>query len=625
MSGIIRLAGTGVLLAAAFASNSCKTRSPASSGQAGIKMAGSGPSEADLALAEFEVVDCTPQLCDGGQAGVALANPAPRAMDLASARIGAPSERNPYGSFQFGSGDDPNTAYALTGAGGGFDSDGSLDSTITGWTAFGAAGAGVDRSPVVAAAVETVIAGVLGPEVARSPEKLEPVKLVDSIQQLDQLFRRAEAKEISEAELVAAIDQLLKRGLGHPQFEEAARRAVQGGEGLNLAGPPGGGASEPSGSTRPSFLGTFRFAELAAINRYYMDHFIAQSPAAKTSLLTRLKGLLPRVKQIQTTLERHQITEEARVLLMETARSIAGQDGYINRGDLPRILPVIPELVGQVADQKISEGLADGIAKLRRERPTVYRRWVRAPNGLIGRAVNREVNGQLAQANAQKWAAINKASSDLQGIFNGAMARIGASRYFLGSDSPKNYYDPANPLELEQINRLVFALTGKSVQQVAGEAVGNAAFLPAVVGELQAPVNAIFDEVELPDGIFIEEAISILKQKIANPSAFVLPPGIRFILDARGKIKIAAVRDACTCEFTPKFNQCVFFFKPQSGPEKSRDVLYYQPLGAPSAGNLCDDNAHCANNFARRDFQFYLPHACGHIFRTKPGDTLFTM
>jgi hypothetical protein len=171
----------------------------------------------------------------------------------------------------------------------------------------------------------------------------------------------------------------------------------------------------------------------------------------------------------------------------------------------------------------------------------------------------------------------------------------------------------------------VMALAGKSVQQLARESEGREFRVPAAVSELEGPVNAIFDQVELPDGVFIEEAIAIIKQKISSPQALILPPGIQFILDARSKIKIAAVRPPCTCEYVEKHKQCLFLFTPLAGPENKRDVRYYQPLGAGLPGGVCDDQAQCVDNFARRDFQFYLPNACGHIFRTKPGNVLFTM
>lgn|GEM_PF-2482083 len=663
----------------------CKSRHTLGGrGVAGLRDAGTGPSEADKALAEFEVIDCSTELCgdgesDSGAGGLAFANPAAQDMLVASGRAGVTGEQNPYGDLDYGRAAD-DTAYALalksapnskaskTAKSGNTNDEENmavLGEVADAWNTFGTSGAAVDRTQILASSVESVVAGILGPEVAANPASLDPARFVSALQRLEALFDDAEAGRIGEPEVVGALELMAREGFGHPGFDRAAAVAVnpnsakrklgksgpagQAGKTAKAGDPtrPGSGGGSGGGSGAPgsgsasgsgrlgSLLGGLRFSELAAMQSYYSKNLVASSADEKTKLMSRLRALMPAVRKIQEVLTRYQITDETRALLMETAKVVAGQDGFINRGDLPRILPVVPTLVGEIADQKIEEGLADGIAKLRAEHPFVYRRWARAPGGMIGRAVNRGINKKLNEAYGLKLAAISAASGQVQNLFNGAMDRIGTTRYFVGTDSPKNYYDPAAPLELPQIDRVVRALTGRSVRSVAEQAANSGGNMEVPVArELAAAAEKLFAEVELPDGIFVADGLFALQQKIANPDALILPAGIQVVLAANGKIRIGARRDPCSCEYSPKVKQCVFLFTPITGPGEKNTEKFYQGLGAGvvvrnDAGQAggepqCNVQAQCAQEFTDPGYKYFMPHSCGGYFWAKPGNLLFT-
>ena len=524
-----------------------------------------------------------------------------------------------------------------------------LSGVVDAWSGFSANGAAIDRTQILASSVESVVTGILGPEIAANPASLDPARFVAALDRLEALFDDAEAGKIGEAEIVTGLEALSRKGFGHPGFDRAAAVAVnpnsaklkisKAGDSARpgTGGTPGPGtAGGTSGAGRiGSLLSGLRFHELAAMQSYYSKNLVAANSEEKVKLVNRLRDLMPAVRKIQEVLLRYQITDETRALLMETAKVVAGQDGFINRGDLPRILPVVPALVGDIADQKIEAGLADGIAKLRAEHPLVYRRWARAPGGLIGRAVNRGINKKLNEAYAQKFAAINAASAEVQRLYSAAMDRIGVTRYFLGTDSPKNYYDPALPLELAQIDRVVRALTGRSVHSIAEQAAGSGGQMEMPIAqELAGAAQKLFAEIELPDGIFISEALFALQQKISNPETLILPAGIQIVLAANGKIRIGARREVCSCEYSPKVKQCVFLFTPITGPGEKNTEKFFQGLGAgvavrnsareASGDPQCDVQVQCAQEFTDRGYKYFMPHSCGGYFWAKPANLLFT-
>ena len=651
----------GAVGAVVFGAGACKSRHSIGGGGSGLRSAGDGPGDLDKILKELEVVDCNAEICDAsgdnsagdtvaGAGGVAFVNPSAQDLQVAAGRTGVAREANPLGDLDYGGAFD--TSYALAKSGED-DNVAMLGEVADGWNAFSATTAPIDRTQVATGSVETVIVGILGSEVANNPESLDAERLTFALQRLEVLIEGARSGRVSEAQFVGALDELLREGgLGHPVFTRAAAAAVRSGG----SGKSGAKATSklvvskyepaPGGSTSDWFSSA-RFSDLLAIQSYYSKNLVAATPDKKSQLLNRLKALMPTVRQVQQVLMRYQITDEAKSALMETARIIAGQDGVINHGDLPRLLPVVPELVGEIADQKIEEGLAEGIAQLRRDHPFVYRRWVRAPNGLIGRAVNRTINKRLNVAYGQKYAAINQASAEVQKLFNGAMGRIGATRYFTGTDSPTNYYDPAQALELPQIDRVVRALTGRSVRSIAEEAAnqGGRMEMPPVARELTAAAERLFAEVELPDGIFVADGLFAIQQKIANPDALILPQNIQVVLEASGKIRIGQRREPCSCEYSAKVGQCVYFFTPIVTAGEKNTERYYQDLGpgfVPGGrvvrnrrGQIvsqqggggdpqCDEATQCAAKFTDRGYRYYIPHACGGYFWTRPGNVLYT-
>lgn len=623
---------------------SCKSRLQSNSNEmSDLRVAVQGPSEAELALTELEVVDCS-SLADsrcgtGAGDGLALVNPATQDLQFAYSRSGLPVERNPYGAINGESGFD--TAFSLAGNAGGTGEvarGAALDDVASVWGDFAANAAPLHKTPSVAAALEALISGVVGPEVTANPALLDPVKFVAALDRLVAIIENFDAGKISEGEAIKQIDRIAREGgFGHPAFDRLAARAA--------SGPPGSVATETAygliaadDAKTDNFARSLNtdFADLRAMTIWYDQNLVAVSKAEKIRLVSTLKDLLPQVRKLEGILERHKISDESKVAIMEALRVVAGQDGFINQGDLPRILPVVPDLVGQVADRKIEHGFADGIAKLRASKPFVYRRWARASNGLVGRVVNREINKNLSQAYAQKMAAINQVSASLQQAFTLSMSKMGVRRYFVEVDSSKNYYDPARILELAHVDRVVRAMSGRSSIDIAtelestGGAGGGGALSGVSVQELardlEIPMTNLFQRVELPDGLFVRDGLELVEKKQSDPSRLALSGNLQFVLGSSGKVLIGRRRFPCSCEYSNRVQQCVFLFKPYAKPSEAANVLFYQPLGkvAGPVGNNCDFENQCVPQFGRQDFQFHMPYTCGGYFWGRPEGRLHT-
>ncbi len=269
----------------------------------------------------------------------------------------------------------------------------------------------------------------------------------------------------------------------------------------------------------------------AKLNEFARNNIEAENEEQRAKTIKKILGLITETKKLLKPEDKEKL-----ISVLPALKTIAGDDGWINRGDLPRFLPVIPNVVGAVADQKISQGYAEGIADLARSRPFAYRRWVRAPNGIIGRVVQRNVNEQLNSAYSQKWAAIRDASAQLQQGFNTLMDQIGSEGFYLDIDDGRNYYDPAAAVEEEQIDTLAKAVVGKSLRDIVQAAADRGGSVQ--VGDLDlGPAGVILNSVVLPEGIPIGEITALVKESEGFTKE-VFPKNLRFKLAADGRLEI---------------------------------------------------------------------------------------
>jgi hypothetical protein len=269
----------------------------------------------------------------------------------------------------------------------------------------------------------------------------------------------------------------------------------------------------------------------AKVNSFARNNIEAETEEQRVKTLKKLASLITDTKKLMKPEDKEKLLS-----ILPALKTIAGDDGWINRGDLPRFLPVIPNVVGDIADEKINQGYAEGIADLARSKSFAYRRWVRAPNGIIGRVVQKNINQQLSSAYAQKWAAIQNASAQFQQSFTSMMDQIGADRFYLDVEDGKNYYDPAAEVDEEQIDTIAKAVVGKSLRTIIRSAAENQGHIDS--GELDlGPAGLLLQSVVLPDGVPIAEIADLIKESDGFAKE-VFPKNLLFKLLPDGRIEV---------------------------------------------------------------------------------------
>lgn len=319
------------------------------------------------------------------------------------------------------------------------------------------------------------------------------------------------------------------------------------------------------------------------------------------------------------------LTDEQTEVLFEAAELLAGADGYVNRGDAPRLLPVVPKIVAQIADQLIAQGMAEGVDELRARHPFVYRRWMRRPNGLIGRRVNAEIAARLSAAQRQKLDAMQKAAAASQEAWERGMAHMAVHRHALESDGATATWDSARALTPADVDRVVRAVTGASLATQLTPA--NAASLKDAAIERRtgalAEVKALMSRVELPDGVPVRDALTILRALRAGQE-LPLPWNLSFRMTQAGnatKLMIRAYRAPCACRHDAASARCVIDYA------DARSVARTSAGRAPAAGaRRCDLQRDCYAEFTevyapdRSPRSTYLPYACAYRFRHEDGE-----
>jgi hypothetical protein len=296
------------------------------------------------------------------------------------------------------------------------------------------------------------------------------------------------------------------------------------------------GEGRQSTATKVGIAGLFASissisSQAATLSKFTNDNIIAATPDQRAKTIKKILSFASKVRGLLPALNPDKVES-----LLEALGDFGGKDGWVNHGDLPRFLPVIPNLVGRVADQKISEGYAEGIANLAKSRPFVYKRWTRNPRGIIGSVVQKNIDKELNAAYSQKYAAIRSANEQFQGAYNRLMSELTVTSYFLNANDGRAYYDPGNSITEDQINRLSVAISGRSLDDVMREAANNQTKPSAQ--PMNFPVlEEIASQITLPDGIPISDII-----KLANDSdgftKSVMPEFLVFKLLENGKLEI---------------------------------------------------------------------------------------
>jgi hypothetical protein len=223
-------------------------------------------------------------------------------------------------------------------------------------------------------------------------------------------------------------------------------------------------------------------------------------------------------------------------------RPLAGDDGWLNRGDLPRFLPVISNVIAKATDggsdettQGGSIGYAENVAEYAKKHAENYRRWVRTSDGLIGSLVSTRLEKRLAKNYGQHWAELRQASVGLQHAYNKLMDRHAVISFSLAPTGKLKYYDGAKVLDGSHIDHLAVALSGKTVAELM--AISPASIGAGTLGILPSSPALAADDIELPDGLPVGDIAELLKHKKGNQNN-EFPASLVFAISPNGKLVI---------------------------------------------------------------------------------------
>ena len=441
------------------------------------------------------------------------------------------------------------------------------------------------------------------------------LRAVDSAARFLDMVERLRAGEVDDGAFDAFVRALIADGTRIVPLDRLLKSWPPDTRFASLVRSAGGGGGD---------LSVGRVLELV---RFFARNIEGSTLERRVQVLQHLLALKADAEQRLPALSSGgALTDAQTEVLFEAAELLAGADGYVNRGDAPRLLPVVPKIVAQIADRLIAQGMAEGVGELRARHPFVYRRWMRRPNGLIGRRVNAEIAARLSAAQRQKLEAMQKAAAASQQAWERGMTHLAVHRHGLESDGATATWDSGRELTPADVDRIVRAVTGASLatQLTASNAasIKNAA-IERRVGAL-AEVKALMSRVELPDGIPVRDALTILRARRAGEE-LPLPWNLSFRMTQAGnatKLMIRAYRAPCECRHDAASARCVIDYA------DARSETRTSSGRAPAGGaGRCDLQRDCYAEFTevyapdRSPRATYLPYACAYRFRHGDGDT----
>ena len=224
--------------------------------------------------------------------------------------------------------------------------------------------------------------------------------------------------------------------------------------------------------------------------------------------------------------------------LLTQLEVLAGQDGWLNYGDMPRITAVIPQIVGRMADQRIAGEVPGKIAQY----SAYYRSQLPLGGLFFGGMVDDQVTEKvMSAAYGMKWQAVNQAATGMQTQYSSLMSSLGVQSYYLlAHNQQQKYWDPAPQVTESQLEALVESMTGQSIEsllvkyQSASQQNSNASILPA---QATATIRDISSKIVLPDGLPIQEIHRLFKVS-GGFTKVVFPQELRFKTLADGRLEI---------------------------------------------------------------------------------------
>ncbi len=432
---------------------------------------------------------------------------------------------------------------------------------------------------------------------------------------VSQLEGQTSREKVASAKAILAALRELDRSQG-PEFKRAL---LQSRADLAKFKPLKGVVSQLGDDLTDEDTKRFLNAASGALG-FFRDNLVATTDEGKLKILEAMLDAIPQEflgdGQGAAPNSLTSLGDAKTAALIQAARRFAGKDGYVNRGDAVRILPVVPKLVAEVADQMIADGFAQGMAKLASEHPFVYRRWMKRPNGVIGRAVNKGIGKAMSMADAAKWDAVRQAGAATQKMYDDLMGDLGVKRYYLGLEADADHWDPDAELTTPEIRSLVQVLTGMTVEGIgakmvqsrgagAGDAQANAAKIKGMVGKLR-----------FPDGVPVDDVVTMLEAYRAGGEVKI-PHGMDFRLGNDGKVEVVRHHQRCECYFEPQVKACILTFMPAGDK-----TLRFYSSSVPSNGT-CEYKTQCHENFVKAGRAVNLMKACGQTFQDRATGNVY--
>lgn len=250
--------------------------------------------------------------------------------------------------------------------------------------------------------------------------------------------------------------------------------------------------------------------------------------------------------------------ERSRLLVALTAlRDLSGEDGWLNLGDLPRMLPVISNVVSRplaegsrdedLENSDSATGYAEAVALYSEKNPSSSRHWVLRADNILGRQISKSLVTGLEKTYGKHWSDVVAASTIFQSTFRGLMEKLGTKSYNLNAPGKLKYYDTAAIIEGAQVDRLAMALCGKTVHELTALSKSKTASEASTSREDSSALpcvhpfrlsDAITQNVELPDGLPVRD-IELLFKVTAPTESQKFPPNIVFSISSGGKLMIS--------------------------------------------------------------------------------------
>ena len=244
---------------------------------------------------------------------------------------------------------------------------------------------------------------------------------------------------------------------------------------------------------------------------------------------------------------------------LSAMRELSGADGWLNLGDLPRLLPVIPNVVSRPdaggssndnsgTSEPVS-GYAEAVVAFSEKNSASSLNWVLTADNILGRKVPRSFVAGLERTYGKHWSDVIAASTLLQSAFRDLMAHIGAKSFNLNARGKVKYYDTGAIVEGAHVDRLTRSLCGKTVHELAALSKSDPVNASEALRAKQesspltcvlafAAKESLAHNIVLPDGLPVADIELIFKQ--APPTAIPkFLPNIVFSLSHGGQLTIS--------------------------------------------------------------------------------------